>query len=189
MRRILLGICLISAFTVLANPPGHTVQPDVKEFVGKYCFDCHNANKEKGGVRLDNLADMINNNGTAQVWQDILDVLNTGDMPPKKAKLKPPVDELSSVIGNLTEDLLKAKKILTDQGGEIVVRRLNKREYINSIKAATGITLPARLVPDDNDEGFVEEDDDGSYCFAGWFQSSQHRRHHYRITLGLNVGS
>ena len=96
---------------------------------------------------------MVNNNSTAQVWQDVLDVLNTGDMPIKKAKLKPTVEELL-VIGNLTEDLLAAKKILTDQGGEIVVRRLNKREYINSVKAATGITLPARLVPDDNDEGF-----------------------------------
>ncbi|MCH2204257.1 MAG: hypothetical protein MK132_00075 [Lentisphaerales bacterium] len=61
MRRFLFGCSLLSIIAICAQPPGQTVQSDVKKFVGKYCYDCHNADKDKGGVRLDNLADLINN--------------------------------------------------------------------------------------------------------------------------------
>ncbi|MCM8525632.1 MAG: DUF1592 domain-containing protein, partial [Lentisphaeraceae bacterium] len=153
MRRIFLILLLFSS-GALAEKPGLDLKPSVKDFVVKYCYECHDEDTEKGDVRLDNLSSRIDNSSTALVWQDILDVLNSGDMPPKKAK-QPEVTELSSAIGFLTEDLLKARKILTDQGGEIVIRRLNKREYINTVKSLTGIELPARLVPDDEvSEGF-----------------------------------
>ena len=154
MRRILLILLLFSS-GALAEKPGLTLNTSVKDFVVKYCYDCHDEDTEKGDVRLDNLSQRIDNSSTAQVWQDILDILNVGEMPPKKAKKQPEVQELGEVIGSLTKDLLKARKILTDQGGEIVIRRLNKREYINTVKSVTGIQLPARLVPDDEvSEGF-----------------------------------
>ncbi len=130
----------------------HTIHKSVNKFINKYCLDCHNGDKQKGDVQLDNLSVSINNNSIAQQWQDILDVLNTGDMPPRKAT-QPPKEELSEAIGKLTEELLTARKVLTDQGGEIVVRRLNKLEYINTVKAVTGITIPTKLVPDDADSG------------------------------------
>ena len=153
MRRILLTLLLLST-GVLAEKPGLTLNTKVKDFVAKYCYECHDEDLQKGDVRLDNLSERVDNSSTALVWQDILDILNTGEMPPKKAD-QPKVEELSEVIGSLTKDLLKARKILTDQGGEIVIRRLNKREYINSIKTVTGIELPDRLVPDDEvSEGF-----------------------------------
>ena len=155
MRRVLFINLLIPILGMFAEPPGHNVDNSIKQFVGKYCYNCHDEDVQKGSVRLDDLSGFIKNNGTAQVWQDVLDVLNTGDMPPKKAKKQPSHKELAHVIGKLTEDLLKARRILTDQGGELVVRRLNKLEYINSVASLTGIKLPARLVPDDeNSEDF-----------------------------------
>ena len=155
MQRVILIFLLLPILGLFAEPPGHDIDQSIKQFVGKYCYNCHDEDVQKGSVRLDDVPSFIKNNGTAQVWQDVLDVLNTGDMPPEKAKKKPSKEELGHVIGKLTEDLLKARKILTDQGGEVVVRRLNKLEYINSIESLTGINLPARLVPDDeNAEDF-----------------------------------
>ena len=152
--RSLITMLFLASTTLLAEKPGLTLNKSVHDFIGKYCYECHDDDTEKGDVSLEHLSLRVDNSSTAQVWQDILDILNTGDMPPKKAK-QPRVEELSEVIGSLTRDLLKARKILTDQGGEIVIRRLNEREYINSVKSLTGIELPARLVPDDEvSEGF-----------------------------------
>ena len=155
MRSFTILTFLMSLSLISAPKPGHTLNPSVKKFVVKYCYNCHDEDVQKGDVRLDNLSERVDNNSTAQLWQDILDILNVGEMPPKKSKKQPTVQEVGDVIGSLTEDLLKARKILTDQGGEIVIRRLNKREYINTVKSLTGIELPARLVPDDEvSEGF-----------------------------------
>ena len=153
MKALILIFVLITV-NVLAKKPGIDINPSVKTFFSNHCYECHGKEKQKGDKRLDKLSLRIDNSSTAQQWQDILDILNTGDMPPKKAT-QPKTEILSEVIGVLTEDLLKARKILTDQGGEIVVRRLNKREYINTVKSLTAIDLPPRLVPDDEvSEGF-----------------------------------
>ena len=153
MKIILL--CVLLPGVLLSAPiPGHTLDNSVKNFLGKYCYECHDSKKQKGDVRLDNLSVKVDNNSTAQLWQDVLDVLNQGDMPPRKAT-QPPTQELADAIGSLTDDLLKARMVLTDQGGEIVIRRLNQLEYINSVKSLTGIELPKRLVPaDEVSEGF-----------------------------------
>ena len=155
MRSYIILILTMSISLFSAPKPGLTVKPVIKKFIADYCLKCHDEDLQKGEVRLDDLSANINNNTTAQLWQDVLDVLNVGDMPPKKSKKQPTTQELGEVIGSLTEDLLKARKILTDQGGEIVVRRLNQLEYINSVKSLTGIELPKRLVPEDEiSEGF-----------------------------------
>ena len=41
-------------------------------------------------------------------WQDILDQLNSGEMPPKK-KAQPGKEELAKVVGDLTESLQSAQ--------------------------------------------------------------------------------
>jgi len=146
---------LLSLSLMSAPKPGLTIKPSIKQFLADYCYKCHDEDVQKGEVRLDNLSTRIDNNSTAQLWQDILDLLNVGEMPPKKSRKQPTTQEVGDVIGSLTEDLLKARKILTDQGGEIVIRRLNQLEYINSVKSLTGIELPKRLVPGDEvSEGF-----------------------------------
>ena len=84
----------------------------------------------------------------AQNWQDILDQLNSGEMPPKK-KAQPGKEELAKVVGDLTESLQSAQAMLKDSGGQIALRRINRREYQSTIKALLGIRIVAERLPDD----------------------------------------
>jgi len=135
----------------------------VRSFIGNYCVTCHNADEQNGEVRLDHLAVRISNAAIAQQWRDVLDILNTGDMPPKTASKRPSQDELASVIGTLTENLVTAQKMLRGKGGETAARRLNRVEYINSVRALTGILIPERYVP--ADENGTE------FNTLGWYQT------------------
>ena len=65
--------------------------------------------------------------------QDILDQLNLGEMPPKKAK-QPPEQELRQAIAVLTETVAGARSQISTAGGQTVLRRLNRREYLNTIR-------------------------------------------------------
>ena len=55
-----------------------------RAFFEKYCYNCHDADSEKGDLNLKALDRKISNATDAAHWQDILDQMNAGEMPPKK---------------------------------------------------------------------------------------------------------
>lgn len=138
------------------NPPvvtGHSTFVDhskVNPFIEQHCVHCHGPDKQKGQVRLDTLSRDINNNDTAQLWQDVLDVLNSGEMPPVEEP-RPPQEPLLDVMNSLTKTLVTARKRLTDHGGVITMRRLNRREYSNTIRELFGFEVSESLIPEDAD--------------------------------------
>lgn len=141
---------LLSSELALAQDVG-VPQPEVSRSVRRFlettCFKCHADQEQQGEVRLDQLSPSLGDPAGAQLWQDVLDAINLGEMPPPDEDVNE--DELAEAIGELTIDLLKARRLLADTGGEVVVRRLTELEYINSIHAMTGVSVPDELVPDD----------------------------------------
>ncbi len=150
MRVSLLTLLFISLSPLVLEAETNSLEihEEVRGFLNRHCFSCHGSEKQRGDIRLDTLDPVLDDPASAQLWQDVLDVINAGDMPPPDEK-QPPTDELAEAVGFLTEDLLKARKRLADTGGEVVIRRLTELEYINTIESLTGIRVPDDLVPDD----------------------------------------
>ena len=69
-------------------------------------------------------------------------------MPPKKES-STSKEELAKVVGDLTESLQSAQAMLKDSGGQIALRRMNRREYQSTIKELLGIRILAERLPDD----------------------------------------
>ena len=156
MRFIFLFILLCLGYSALGESlPVTKLNKDViGPFIENHCVKCHGPKKQKAKMRLDILSLDISNNSQAQLWQDVLDTLNSGDMPPEDEK-QPGQEELTVTLRELTEGLKKAKSMLSDQGQSITMRRLNRREYANSIKHLFGFTLnPDELPADDPGEHF-----------------------------------
>jgi len=122
----------------------------LEPFLKTYCFKCHGPNRQKGQVRFDQAEWKIDNVNIAQRWQDALDQMNGGDMPPDDAK-QPSTAELASALDVLTGAVLEARRRLTDHGGEITLRRLNKREYSNTIRELFGFDVLLDDIPDDGE--------------------------------------
>lgn len=146
---LLFAVSFITAATGL--PKEVVVSKDaLQPFFDNYCIKCHGEKKQKGQVRFDQIAWEIADNDSAQRWQDVLDQLNGGDMPPEDEK-QPPSAELSSVLDSLTGSVNAARKRLTDHGGEIKMRRLNQREYAATIRDIFGFDVPIHEIPDDGE--------------------------------------
>ena len=126
------------------------LKKNLQPFINSYCIDCHGMNTQEGQVRFDRTEWQIKNNDTAQRWQDVLDQLNVGDMPPREAK-QPADEELTAVLEQLTNTLVIARRRLTDNGGEIRMRRLNKREYSNTIRSLFGFDVALDDIPDNGE--------------------------------------
>ena len=122
----------------------------LEPFLKTHCVRCHGSEKQNGQVRFDNASWEIADNDTAQRWQDVLDQLNGGDMPPEGEK-QPSNEELAAALDTLTGAVLEARRRLTDHGGEIKMRRLNRREYSNTIRDLFGFDVPPEDIPEDGE--------------------------------------
>ena len=120
----------------------------LKPFIEEHCISCHGAKKQKGDTRFDHLDYVVSDNLEAFHYQDILDVLNSGDMPPEDEP-QPKKEELELVIKELTEGLFKARKRLASTGGKVTMRRLTRREYSATIRHLFGLEPESKQIPPD----------------------------------------
>jgi mono/diheme cytochrome c family protein len=123
------------------------------KMIETYCFDCHNTEDWAGGVAFDSMdASGVSKEG--KIWETTIKKLKSGMMPPISAKQHPDSKQVSELIGWLetTLDSSQARPYV----GEIPLRRLNRREYANSIKDLIGLNIdPATYLPaDELKEGF-----------------------------------
>ena len=110
-----------------------TFKQKVQPFLRTYCFKCHGPDQQKGDRRFDTLAAAIRDDATLVDYQDILDQLNLTEMPPEDA-MQPGIEQRRTIIEWLTGRIAEYHKSRTDSGGRAALRRLNSREYRNSIR-------------------------------------------------------
>jgi hypothetical protein len=115
-----------------ADVPG-SFAATVRPFLTKYCMECHGPGKQKGERRFDTLSSAIDGDDTLVDFQDMLDQLNLGAMPPEEAQ-QPADEERRAVIEWLTGQLAEFHRQRRATGGHAVLRRLNAREYRNTIR-------------------------------------------------------
>tara|TARA_R110002072_G_scaffold302100_1_gene484004 strand:+ start:209134 stop:211743 length:2610 start_codon:yes stop_codon:yes gene_type:complete len=106
-----------------------TVQP----FLKTHCYQCHDARKAQAGLRLDQLGSDFLADRNADVWKEVMDRINLGEMPPKEERQPQPV-EFEPVIGWINASLREVELAATNAGGRIPMRRLNRVEYANSVR-------------------------------------------------------
>lgn len=117
-------------------------------FIDQYCMECHDSDTEKGDFNIEDLPFEIKTIKTAEMWKHVLNSINAGEMPPED-KTQPKAKEKADFLNDLSEVMVEARSALSDSGGIITMRRLNRREYTNSIKDLLGVDVDAGDLPDD----------------------------------------
>jgi hypothetical protein len=123
-----------------------------RAFLRSYCVDCHNAEKQKGHVRLDDIAFTLDTVPRADLWQKVLNQINSGEMPPEDSK-KPDKAHKTDFLENLSQALVVARRSLSDVQGDITMRRLNRREYKNTLRDLLGVEVDVGVLPADGGAG------------------------------------
>lgn len=76
----------------------------VGNFFEAHCTKCHNSQKKKGGINLSELNDFTIEN--AKLWQEILDNLQRGDMPPEEST-QPSISNRKTFVAQVHKELDK----------------------------------------------------------------------------------
>ncbi len=117
---LVLGVPAVAAAAPDLGPP----QP----FFQTYCVSCHGAEKQKGGVRLDDAAGI-----DADLWQNVYRQLASQEMPPDD-KPRPTADERRGLMHTALARATERPAIATTG-----FRRLNQREYGNTVRDLLGL--------------------------------------------------
>ena len=123
-------------FILLLSCHARAVEPEqtrVQSFLSSHCLRCHGLKSQKADRRFDQL-DFSNIGLTdAGLLQDIVDQLNLGTMPPE-GEAQPSASEIQQAVASLTSSLAKLREETRRTSGNVVLRRLNRIEYRNTIR-------------------------------------------------------
>jgi hypothetical protein len=151
----------VSGESSLSKPPSISQSVkfarDVKPLLQKLCSNCHGAKNPKGHLQIGMLDHELANAKDAEAWQDVLDRVNLGEMPPPKAK-QPTKAERRILVEWLTVGLRQAAKSKKNAAGRVVMRRLTRYEYQNTMRDLLGVELnyAAELPPEPlSPDGFL----------------------------------
>ena len=146
-------LCLfaVASFTASAEPTSQLPQKH-RALLENYCLDCHDTDMQKGKIDLETLPLSITTIEQAERWQKVLNAMNSGEMPPED-KRQPDSEAKADFLDALAQTMVAARRSLSDTGGKITMRRLNRREYRNSIKHLTGVSLDVSNLPSDGGVG------------------------------------
>lgn len=145
-----IALCLFFTHEQTGFADSDALMPTVhRQLFVKHCFECHDAATEEGSVNLEDLTfDIAKDIETAEKWAKILGVINSGEMPPEDSEPLPD-DDKAAFLQDLSNRMVTARMILSDTGGEITMRRLNRREYANTIESLLGVRPDVSDLPDD----------------------------------------
>lgn len=146
----------------------------------KYCFDCHDSSTQEGKLNLEEISFEVSKDiETAEHWDNILAALNSKEMPPEDAE-QIPDNQKAAFLEDLSQQMVHARNVLGDSGGEITMRRLNRREYQNTLETLLGFRPDVSTLPADDDTGGF--DTSGGSLF---FSSDQFEQYRETATLAL----
>src|SRR3954452_17068781 len=151
------GAGLVAIGLGTTQPPARAAGPDakpyeeqVRPFLDRYCVECHGAEKPRKGLRLDRLSPDFADPAGHATWQAVLKRVRTGEMPPEE-KPQPPAE----VVRVLTA-WVNGQIATRAAEGRVVLRRLNRTEYENTVCDLFGIkiNLKEQLPEDGAASGF-----------------------------------
>ncbi|MBL8825676.1 MAG: DUF1592 domain-containing protein, partial [Planctomycetaceae bacterium] len=115
----------------------------VRPFLVKHCVACHQGDKPKGDLRLDQAAPDLTKDELRQLWTGLIERVRKGEMPPKD-KPRPTVAEIATLTKWVDERVQAVESAERAEHGRVVLRRLNRIEYENTIRDLFGIHINLR---------------------------------------------
>ena len=163
MKRLLY---LCAVVVLIAAPAAAQLDPHQahQAMLNTYCIGCHNSRAKIGGLALDGL-DLQAAADNAEIWEKALRKLRGHLMPPPGSPqpAQKDVDAFVSWMENTLDTQgrggagAEARSIKqTPKAGRVPLERLNRTEYVASVKALLGVELKATdVLPQDGQvDGF-----------------------------------
>ena len=128
---LLLTACLGLAGAVRGAEP-------FEAFLTQHCVSCHGPDKTKGDLRIDKLSRDFRLGGDTHHWAEVMEQVNSGEMPPKKEK-RPTQAEIAAFVTSLDARIKEGKAARMAARPPVAHYRLSRKEYQNTAYDLLGV--------------------------------------------------
>ena len=136
-----LTLALGVAVWCLINPiAAHSVSAaePFEAFLTKHCLRCHGPKRVERELRIDRLARDFKTGTDGHLWAEIVERINSGEMPPEDEP-QPTVDEIASVVGQLDARIREGRAARMAAQPAVAHYRLSRKEYQNTVYDLLGV--------------------------------------------------
>ena len=130
-------------------------------FLKQHCVTCHNQKLMTGGLTLDSV-DLRDVSHNGELLEKVVLKVGSGAMPPASAR-RPDKAETNAFLASLETTLDRASAAHPNPGRAMMLHRLNRTEYLNSVRDLFDVELnpddSSLLPPDDKSHGFDNNGD------------------------------
>jgi len=131
-------VSILISTGVLALIPCSQAAELFEGFLNKHCVGCHGPKKAKGDLRLDKLSRDFKSGVDGQIWAEVVEKINAGEMPPEDEP-QPTADEIGKVIAQLDERLREGRAARMTKRPPVAHYRLSRKEYQNTVYDLLGV--------------------------------------------------
>ncbi len=130
------------------------LKSDIGPLLAKYCTECHGKTEPEADFAIAAVQSVEQMLGDRKRWLSALAKVRGGEMPPEEAEVKPTADERKRLAAWLDDALNKLDCDGSPDPGRVTVRRLNRREYRNTIRDLIGIDYELAMDFPGDDSGY-----------------------------------
>ncbi|MBM3773224.1 MAG: DUF1592 domain-containing protein [Acidimicrobiia bacterium] len=118
-----------------------------RSLVDTYCVACHNQKLKTAGLTLDTV-DFAQPGANADVLEKVLRKVSTGQMPPagRPRPDRVTAEQFSQALASALDRAASA----SPNPGRVAVHRLNRLEYVNTVRDLLALEMDPALLPADN---------------------------------------
>jgi hypothetical protein len=147
---LFISVCCFAAAVGAAPPLERTA---IDALLQESCLDCHDDSTETN-LDITALSNRLNDADMFRKWERLFDRVAAGEMPPEDAE-QPRRQVKSRALDSLKKQLTAASRTKQRQQGRVVLRRLNRTEYENTLHDLLGIRVHlAGIIPAENASGY-----------------------------------
>lgn len=107
-------------------------------FLEKHCVRCHGSQKEEGDIHIERMSRDFKGGVDSHHWAEVLDKLNSGEMPPED-ELQPTQDQIASFVTKLDSLLKEGRASRMAARPAVAHYRLSRKEYQNTVYDLLGV--------------------------------------------------
>ena len=146
-------VCVALNAEVAWTAPAVALDPKVRSYFQQHCLKCHDAKVQKGDFRIDTLSPKVGLENTPQ-WLEIMERINSREMPPKEVKKRPTAEESAQVVEWIAARMKEGESARLAARARVSYNRLTREEYVNTVRDLIGVHFDAA-----DPGGFLEDED------------------------------
>jgi len=128
-----------------------TAEESYEAFLATYCIQCHGPQSQESELRIDQLSRDFESGGETHRWAEVLERVNSGEMPPE-GEPQPTQDEIASFVAKLNSLIREGRAARMAARPPVSHYRLSRKEYQNTVYDLLGVrydpTQPGELNED-----------------------------------------